>query len=118
MGLEYMDAQDCSLSLEELEQMDQADYILVDIREERAYQHGFIPGAIHMDPEALEAGECSLSKDKKIVLYCLKGVISEDAAFQLTQKGYSAYSFIRRLWRLADPYHEKGRERIGPLRRD
>lgn len=92
MDSEYMDTCECSLSLQQLEQMDQSEYILVDIREERAYQHGFIPGAIHMDMEAVSADNCTLPKEKKIVLYCLKGVISEEAAETLREKGYTAYS--------------------------
>ena len=86
MDSEYMDTCECSLSLQQLEQMEQSEYVLVDIREERAYQHGFISGAIHMDMEAVSADDCTLPKEKIIVLYCLKGVISEEAAEILREK--------------------------------
>jgi len=63
----------------------------VDIREERAYQHGFIPGAIHMDTEVLISRECTLPKEKK--MYCMfKGRISEEAAECFKRKRYMAYS--------------------------
>ncbi len=85
---------DCELdlSLEQMEKMNPDEYVLVDVRDEAAYNHGFIPGAVHLEKDLLLKGECSLPKDKKIILYCLKGIISAEAAGYLTEKGYNAYN--------------------------
>ncbi|WP_442855497.1 rhodanese-like domain-containing protein [Clostridium sp. Marseille-P2415] len=85
-------AHELDLSLEQMKQMSPEEYMLVDVRDQTAYNHGFIPGAIHIEKEALLNGAVSLPKDKKIILYCLKGVISGDAAKQLAEKGYEAYN--------------------------
>ncbi|MEY8353609.1 rhodanese-like domain-containing protein [Lachnospiraceae bacterium 54-53] len=78
------------ISLEQLKKMSPEEYVLVDVRDQTAYSHGFIPGAIHMEMDALCSEESALPKDKKIILYCLKGIISADAAEILRKKGYTA----------------------------
>ena len=93
MSFEHVDLCDNTISLDQLNNLDKSEYILIDIRDQRAYQHGFIPGAIHIEMEAL-SDESTLTKDKKIVLYCLKGVISQEAASELCEKGYQAYSLL------------------------
>lgn len=93
MSLEHVDSCDQTISLDQLNNMDQKEYILIDIRDQRAYQHGFIPGAVHIEKETL-SHESTLPKNKKIVLYCLKGVISEEAANDLCERGFKAYSLM------------------------
>lgn len=80
------------LTIEQLKKLQVDEYQLIDMRDNIAYQHGFIPGALNL-------GECEfwdnvdkLDKNKKIILYCMKGIISRDAAAELTEKGYEAYS--------------------------
>ena len=85
-------AHEQDLSLEQMKQMNPEEYVLVDVRDQTAYNHGFIPGAINIEKEALLNGEASLPRDKKIILYCLKGIISEEAAGHLNKKGYEAYN--------------------------
>jgi tRNA(Ile)-lysidine synthase TilS/MesJ len=85
-------AHEQDLSLEQMKQMNPEEYVLVDVRDQTAYNHGFIPGAINIEKEALLNGEASLPRDKKIILYCLKGIISEEAAGNLNEKGYEAYN--------------------------
>ena len=80
------------LSLEQMKKMSSEEYVLVDVRDQTAYNHGFIPGAINIEKEVLINGEPSLPRDKKIILYCLKGIISEEAAENLTEQGYEAYN--------------------------
>ena len=79
------------ISLEEMKQMSPEEYVLIDVRDQTAYNHGFIPGAINMEQDAL-IKEGALPKDKKLILYCLKGIISADAAEELRKKGYMAYN--------------------------
>ena len=73
------------ISLEEMKQMSPEEYVLIDVRDQTAYNHGFIPGAINMEQDAL-IKEGALPKDKKLILYCLKGIISADAAEELRKK--------------------------------
>ena len=56
------------LSIEELNKLEKGSYQLIDIRDEDAYQHGFIPGAIHMDMDEIRLHPERLDKEKKIIL--------------------------------------------------
>ena len=80
------------ISLEEMKQMSPEEYVLIDVRDQTAYNHGFIPGAINIEQDALIKEDSSFPKDKKLILYCLKGIISADAAMGLREKGYRAYN--------------------------
>lgn len=80
------------ISIEQLNNMPVRDYLLVDVRDEVSYQHGFIPGAIHISMEELEKNKILLPDNKKIILYCTKGIISKDAAGYLEKNGYDAYN--------------------------
>ncbi|WP_367566653.1 rhodanese-like domain-containing protein [Lacrimispora sp.] len=80
-----------SLTLEEMKEMDPRDYVLVDVRDQSSYNHGFIPGSVNIEMEVLLNGESSLPMDKKIILYCLKGIVSEEAAEALFERGYDVY---------------------------
>lgn len=80
------------ISLEEMKQLSPEEYVLIDVRDQTAYNHGFIPGAINMEQDALIKEDDSLPKDKKLILYCLKGIISADFAEELREKGYKAYN--------------------------
>lgn len=70
------------------------DYILIDIRGEIPYSHGHIPGAQLFDIEDIKANKAPLTKDKKIIVYCMKGLISDDVAKDLTEKGFDAYNLV------------------------
>ena len=54
-----------SLTLEEMKEMDPKDYMLVDVRDQSSYSHGFIPGSVNIEMEVLLNGENSLPMDKK-----------------------------------------------------
>jgi tRNA 2-thiocytidine biosynthesis protein TtcA len=108
-------AHEQDLSLEQMKQMSPEEYVLVDVRDQTAYNHGFIPGALNIEKEALLNGNTSLPRDKKIILYCLKGIISEEAAVYLSEKGYEAYNLRGGYgeWLLrAMEKEDKGKERL------
>ncbi|HCD45669.1 MAG TPA: ATPase, partial [Lachnoclostridium sp.] len=108
-------AHEQDLSLEQMKQMSPEEYVLVDVRDQTAYNHGFIPGALNIEKEALLNGDTSLPRDKKIILYCLKGIISEEAAVHLSEKGYEAYNLRGGYgeWLLrAMEKEDKGKERL------
>ena len=85
-----MNGNSIEITSRELEDLAPGSFLLIDLRDQTAYDHGCIPGALNMDPDALMAGECSLPADKKIVLYCKYGIISEEAALFLREKGQDA----------------------------
>ena len=80
------------IDLEKLNMMKSEEFILVDIRDKSSYSNGFIPDAINIPYEELENKLNNFSKDKKIILYCMKGIISLEAAETLSEKGYDVYS--------------------------
>lgn len=79
------------ITLEQWDALKETDILLIDIRDSVSYQHGFITGAINIPREELLANPDILSHDKKIILYCMKGILSRDLAETLREKGYDAY---------------------------
>ncbi|MDE6698968.1 MAG: molybdopterin-synthase adenylyltransferase MoeB [Lachnospiraceae bacterium] len=78
------------ISVWQMNEMSEDDYICIDMRGEIAYQHGHIPGAICWD--------CSddMTKDlpgnKKLIVYCSYGENSIVLADKLKQQGFEAYN--------------------------
>ena len=95
---------------EQLGKMNPEDYLLVDVRDKTAYQHGFIPGAVHVEMSRIEAGEYEFPKEKLLVLYCLKGLFSGEAAEILRSRGYQAFNLAGGYgkWLLLAMEEEKG----------
>lgn len=85
------------LTYEQLKQMDSSSYVLADIRDESAVNYGTLPGAVHIPQEQLSEENLSrleeqLPKNKKIILYCTRGMFSKEKAAELREAGYQAYS--------------------------
>ncbi len=59
-------------------------FIWVDVRTQRAYDYGHIPGAMRMEGIVLP-------QDRPLVLYCRNGTESPALAAQLREAGYDAY---------------------------
>lgn len=76
------------IKIQDLRSLNKEEYLLVDIREEAAFSHGFIPSAVNIPLSKLREKPELLPKDKKIILYCAKGILSYEAAAQLEEKGY------------------------------
>ena len=80
------------ISYEDLKQLDKNNYLLIDIRDKASVAYGMIPNALHISQELLAEGHPELSREKKIILYCTKGIFSKEKALELQIKGYDAYS--------------------------
>ncbi len=65
-------------------------FLLVDVREDREWERGHIPGAIHLGKGIIErdAAEAIPEKSEAIVLYCGGGFRSALAADNLQKMGY------------------------------
>lgn len=70
--------------------------VLLDVREEREYLSGHIPGAVNLVWTALDPGIDPIAADKStpIVCYCTIGHRSAIAADTLQQLGYTAVASI------------------------
>lgn len=80
------------ITVEQMKTISDQEYLLVDIRDEISYNHGYILGAVNMSTEELAQDADRLPRDKKIILYCMKGIISKDVAEMLSSKGLEAYN--------------------------
>lgn len=76
------------IKIQDLKNLNKEEYLLVDIREEAAFAHGFIPNAVNIPLSKLREKPELLPKDKKIILYCAKGILSYEAAEELEERGY------------------------------
>ena len=83
------------ITLEEWNKINEAeDTLLIDIRDVVSYQHGYITGAVNIPREELLNNLHTLPYNKKIILYCMKGILSRDVAELLREKGYDAYDLF------------------------
>ncbi len=80
-----------NITMKQMIHLSKDEFILVDIRNKTSYQNGYIPGAVNIPAEQLEENIEKLPKDKKIILYCMRGIISEEEAKKLFEKGYNIY---------------------------
>lgn len=78
------------ITAKELALLNKDEYILLDIRDESDWAYGAIPGAYTVKPELID--EQKFQKDKKIIVYCAKGVLSDEIAENLALKGCEAYN--------------------------
>ena len=66
------------------------DVAIIDVREDREWNLGHVPAAVHMSRGTLEQKiERVVPRDRKVVLYCGGGSRSALAADVLQQMGYS-----------------------------
>ncbi len=63
------------ITYDELKELAEDSYVLIDIRDEDQVDHGVIPGAIHIQIEDLEASAelAEISREKKLIFYCQVG---------------------------------------------
>jgi sulfur-carrier protein adenylyltransferase/sulfurtransferase len=65
------------------------DFAIVDVREDREWNLGYIPGAIHIARGTLEGRiESAVPRQRKVVLYCARGNRSALAAVTMGEMGY------------------------------
>lgn len=78
------------ITLDELEKLDKSEYMLADIRDSISFEYGRINGAVNIPVS--EFDESKLDRNKKIIIYCKYGIVSQDLAQKLSNSGYMAYS--------------------------
>ena len=98
------------ISLKDWKEMEQASGLLLDVRDNMAFQYGHIGDAINLPLEELkeqiEKNELSeqLKQNKKIIVYCKRGEASAEATALLREQGCDAYNLTGgyMAWLLAD----------------
>ena len=78
------------ITYEEISKKDADGYLIADIRDEKSYAFGHLPGAVNIPRETLLSSE--LPKDKEIFLCCRSGNVSRETAEELRERGYNAFS--------------------------
>lgn len=80
-----------SITIAELKNRDKDSYRLIDIRDAIEISHGAVPDAVMVSAEDIETSS-EVDKDKLLVIFCARGVVSIDVAEHLKEKGYQAES--------------------------
>ena len=80
-----------SITVEELKELDQNDYQIVDIRDEIEVSHVAIPGAVALPPDKIVASE-NINRSGKLVICCSRGKHSVEVAEHLREQGLDAVS--------------------------
>jgi rhodanese-related sulfurtransferase len=93
----------CECTVDELIQAknEGKSFTLIDVREEREFAAGHIPGAIHLSKGVIERDiESSIpDQDERLVLYCGGGYRSAIAAESLLAMGYTNVTSMDGGWR-------------------
>ena len=86
-----MNEETLEISFDEIEK-EREKYLLVDTRDKVTVEYGMIPGAISVPEQELEERAEELKGDKIPVLYCTRGLFSQEGAGMLREKGIPARS--------------------------
>ena len=79
------------ISVEEIKRMDESTYQMIDIRSQIEIEHGAIEGAVAIRPEEIENSE-KTDASKKLIICCSRGIVSNEVAERLREKGLDAQS--------------------------
>ncbi len=80
------------ITYKQLKELNKNEYLLIDIRDDSAVNYGMLPGAIHVAQEHVNHESTNFPTDKKLILYCTKGIFSVEKAKELQIAGYQAFS--------------------------
>ena len=86
---------DLEISVQEMAQLDEKTYRLIDMRDDLSYSYGNIPGSIHILGEELLENLEQLALQypgEKLIIYCKKGENSKELVCSLQEKGIDAVS--------------------------
>lgn len=89
-----MNREDYEISIEELKKTDKSTCLVVDIRDEISYNYGNIPGSVNIPLDKIKGDRSILPKNKKLVICCKSGQISDTLAEELREEGYNAVNLV------------------------
>ncbi|MBO7600506.1 MAG: ATPase [Lachnospiraceae bacterium] len=80
------------ITLDELTDLPQGSYMLIDTRDAFSYEYGTLEYAESIPDVSLAADNDELPRDRKLILFCMHGTESVFLAGMLRKRGYDAYS--------------------------
>ena len=86
---------DLEISVQEMAQLDEKTYRLIDMRDDLSYSYGNIPGTIHIQAQEIPENPEQLALQypgEKLIIYCKKGENSKELVCSLQEKGVDAVS--------------------------
>ncbi len=78
-----------TVTVDQLNKMNADECMIIDIRDETAFEYGHIDGSVNIPQDKISASD--LPTEKKLIIYCRSGIISGETAEQLCEKGLDAY---------------------------
>ncbi len=89
--------------------------LILDVRSDREWQAGHLPGAIHIESGRLPFDDLPLPRDEPVVIHCQRGDRSTVGASVLEQRGYQNFAVLEGGFHR---WQEAGFEVVGDLVRD
>lgn len=89
-----MEREEYEISIEELKKADKSNCVIIDIRDEISYNYGNIPNSVNIPLEKIKNDKNILPKDKKLIICCKSGQISDTLAEELREDGYNAVNLV------------------------
>ena len=89
-----MNREEYEISIEELKRVDKNTCTVIDIRDEISYNYGNIPNSVNIPLEKIKNDKSILPKDKRLIICCKSGQISDTLAEELREDGYDAVNLV------------------------
>ena len=89
-----MNREEYEISIEELKKVDKKTCTVIDIRDEISYNYGNIPNSVNIPLEKIKNDKSILPKDKRLIICCKSGQISDTLAEELREDGYDAVNLV------------------------
>lgn len=89
-----MNREEYEISIEELKKVDKNTCTVIDIRDEISYNYGNIPNSVNIPLEKIKNDKSILPKDKRLIICCKSGQISDTIAEELREDGYDAVNLV------------------------
>lgn len=89
-----MNREEYEISIEELKKVDKNTCTVIDIRDEISYNYGNIPDSVNIPLEKIKNDKSILPKDKRLIICCKSGQISDTLAEELREDGYDAVNLV------------------------
>ena len=85
-----MNREEYEISIEELKKLDKNTCTVIDIRDEISYNYGNIPNSVNIPLEKIKNDKSILPKDKRLIICCKSGLLSDAVAEELRTHGVQA----------------------------
>jgi len=76
------------ISVEEAKELLRADNYLIDIRDEESFSISHVEGALNLSDENIAEFVKTSKKNRPTIIYCYKGISSQNAAHYLSSQGF------------------------------